>query len=102
MRAERYTTSERTLIEVYGGATKIDAKLSNLSVTGARLECGQSAQTLSIGDLIALTVVLPDLNKEYKISAEVIWTDEASTGVNFLNSEALYQKFVARTNARRN
>lgn len=100
MAAERYLTDERTSIEVYGGGTRVEGTLRNLSATGAKIVYNNEAPAfLKIGDLIQMTVHLPAINKSHKLSAEVVWKNADGTGVSFLTAETLYQRFVDRTNS---
>ncbi|MBX3018968.1 MAG: PilZ domain-containing protein [Bdellovibrionaceae bacterium] len=97
MSATRFATRENTSIEIYGKSTLIPATLKNLSSTGACLEAKDLTARLQEGDLVCVTVYLSQLKKSHRISAEVIWHTSGRTGVNFLNSDELVEKFMERT-----
>lgn len=96
MSATRFATREKTSIEIYGQNSLISATLKNLSSTGALLEAKDATARLQEGDLICVTIYLSQLKKSHRISAEVIWHQSGKTGVNFLNSEELVEKFMDR------
>lgn len=96
MAATRFATRENTSIEIYGKNSLIPATLKNLSSTGACLVSKDPTARLQQGDLICVTVYLSQLKKSHRISAEVIWHNSGRTGVNFLNSEELVEKFMEK------
>lgn len=96
MSATRFATREKTSIEIYGKNTLIPATLKNLSATGACLEAKDPTARLQEGDLVCVTVYLSQLKKSHRVSAEVIWHKTGRTGVNFINSEELVEKFMER------
>lgn len=95
--AQRFNVHEPTSIEVYGRNANIEAILTNLSATGARLEWEDEGWALQKGDLVCLTIHLSQLKKSHRVSAEVVWHKDKETGVNFIPPDQLLAKFQERT-----
>ena len=96
MNAKRFTTQENATVEVYGKSIEpMVAQIKDLSQTGACLQWGQ-ANGLAKGELVRLTVYLKDLNKIRHISAEVIWSNDGKSGVQFLNQDQLFEKMLTK------
>lgn len=98
--AQRFDVREPASIEVYGKGTNIVAVLTNLSSTGARLSWESGANSLEKGDLVCVTIHLHKLNKQHRVSAEVVWQNGKETGVNFIPPEQLFAKFREKTQKR--
>lgn len=99
MRAERFETNERASLEIFGSSSSTVAELRNISVTGACLEWEDNGFQLSEGDLVRMTVDLQSLNRQHKVSGEVVWIDGRTTGVQFLKPNELVERIVGRTAA---
>lgn len=91
---ERFQTKEMALIEIYGKMGKAVAQLKNLSKTGAFLELNHSKILPQKGDILQITIQLPHLRKERRISAEVVWHEGLSLGVHFLAKDLVVSKLM--------
>ncbi len=96
MAALRFPTKEKASVEIYGKAGKLFADLANISRTGACLEYPIDDTPVRRGDLLRLTVELPNVGRRHFISAEVVWRTGKRTGVLFLKPEELLDRMVGR------
>lgn len=96
MKAERFETHEHAKIEVLGKNSAVHARIQNLSKTGACVDWAPASFQLMKGDLIRMKVELLGLKKEHLLNGEVIWTDGKRSGIQFLNSDELFDKMIVR------
>ncbi|MGE0632575.1 MAG: PilZ domain-containing protein [Pseudobdellovibrionaceae bacterium] len=99
-RHQRYPTSEKAHVEVYGQSIQAEAYLRNLSQGGAFLEWNANLPPVSKGDILRLTVELSQVGKKHKVSAEVVWIKEDAThagiGISFIRPEDVVTKLMSR------
>lgn len=88
----RFLTQLNAQIEIYGKNGKAVAKVSNLSKTGAMLELIQTKVLPIKGEILQITILLSELKKAHKVSAEVIWCHGLSFGVQFLAKDLAQSK----------
>ncbi len=93
-RETRFYTKEIAIVEVYGKMGKAPALLKNISKTGAFLELNHSKILPQKGDILQITVQLKELQKERKFSAEVIWNQGFSLGIQFLAKDQVVSKLM--------
>lgn len=91
-RSIRYPTHELAQLEVYGKVGKYSAHMKNISRTGAFFEMYNHVTQLRIGDVIQIKISLNQLNKEHFMNAEVIWKKNANIGVQFINSNKVFDR----------
>ena len=96
MKAERYPTKEKAQLEVFGKNIAVNAKVNNISKTGACVDWDPAFFKLVKGDLLRMTVELKSLNKAHHLSAQVIWSIGNRGGIQFLNSDELFKKMLIR------
>lgn len=96
MAAIRFDTKEKASVEIYGKAGKLFAALKNLSRTGACLEYALEELPVKRGDLVRLTIDLPNVKRRHYVSAQVMWRNGRRTGLHFLTAEQLLEKMVGQ------
>lgn len=97
MRAERYTTHEKAIVEFYSRPGTMTADVVNLSTSGACLEWHLDEHyNLQNGDLIRVTIQLSSLKKQHFLTAEVVWAHEGRIGVNFVKPNELTARLMAK------
>ncbi|HPI39606.1 MAG TPA: PilZ domain-containing protein [Pseudobdellovibrionaceae bacterium] len=93
-RETRFDTKELAIIEVYGKMGKAPAQLKNISKTGAFLELNHTKILPQKGDILQITVQLKELRKERTLSAEVVWNQGFSLGIQFLAKDQVVSKLM--------
>lgn len=96
MSAERFGTSEHAVIEVYGKRSRVFSKMRNLSHTGALFELSDPTYIPQKGDLIKISVHLDTLNRTRDMNAEVVWSNEAQMGVQFISEDTVISRMISR------
>ena len=91
MNEPRYPANEKAFVEIHGKEGSISASVKNISRSGACLEWGASDVKIVPGDLLRMTVSLPQINKTHDLNAVVVWTDGNVSGLNFLKSNHVFE-----------
>jgi hypothetical protein len=97
--AKRHTTSELAQIEIYGRNGKTNARMKNLSATGAFLQTSPGERVPRKGELVRATVQLQSLGRAHSVDAEVIWSAGTGFGVTFLKKNQLLEKMFQRSSS---
>ncbi|MEK2689982.1 PilZ domain-containing protein [Bdellovibrio sp. GT3] len=96
MSAKRFKTKENAKLEVYGHIGNSEAKMRNLSATGAYLEVNHGEYVPRKGDLLNLTVELNSLKRVYNVAAEVIWSNGLGLGICFIHKDDILERMMAK------
>ena len=96
MGAQRFTTSEHAMIEVYGKRSRVFSKMRNLSNTGALFELSDPTYTPLKGDLLKISIHLDSLNRTRNMNAEVVWSKDDQMGVHFISEDAIIERMIAK------
>jgi hypothetical protein len=95
--AQRFATKEKASLEVYGRKSIVLAEVKNMSKSGVCVEWSQSEVDLIQGDIVSLTIILKTLGRRHKVSAQVVWLQGNTSGLNFIRDDQLLEKIVEKT-----
>jgi hypothetical protein len=101
MNSLRYETQETAQIEVYGRQHgKMQARLKNISSSGAFFELSQSEYVPQRGDMLCVTVHLDSLKRSHVLHAEVVWGQGLGFGAQFVPKEELVSKMLQQSSSK--
>lgn len=96
----RFYTNQKAFLSGFGADTKTDAKLLNLSRSGAYIEHKGGASP-GKGELIQLNVQLNEVYREYNVNARVVWSSNRGVwglgrglGVEFIKTQDIYRDLL--------
>ncbi len=96
----RFYTNQKAYISAFGGSDRLDAKVFNLSRSGAYLE-HKGTGTLAKGELVQVNVQLNEVYREYNVNARVVWSSQRGVwgtgralGVEFVKTQDIYRDLL--------
>ena len=94
--APRYLTQEKASVQIYGKKGLVIADLKNLSRSGACIEWARSDFELQPGDLVRMNIPLSSLQKNHNLSGEIVWRENKSSGLYFLDADRIFEKLLGK------
>jgi len=95
----RYMTNQSIIVSSDSKKGQLEAKMGNLSISGAFFEVNQNTMGLANGDLIRIQIVIPGL-KEYVFDAKIVWVrgnqpdQPQGFGCTFVDKDEVYENLL--------
>lgn len=96
----RFYTNQKAFLSAFGGDTKVDAKVFNLSRGGAYIE-HKGTTDIGRGQLVQLNVQLNEVYREYNVNAKVVWSSPKgfwgtgrALGIEFVKTQDIYRDLL--------
>ncbi len=101
----RYLTDQQIRLHLVNGGSQVEAKMRNLSISGAYFEIEENTPTFKIEDTVRMTVELAGI-RGYQFDARIVWrkaevkvdggVNTMGYGCSFLNKEAVYDSLLSQ------
>ena len=96
----RYSTNQPTELQVVGEIENFKARITNLSLSGAKIFFDEQSLTWSEGDLVKLDIALDKVHRQHSVHAKVVWVDREQAnhneiGVEFIPTEDVYSHLLS-------
>lgn len=99
----RYRTQIKAKMETFINGESFETYLFNLSKGGAYCEFAGASNILGIGDLVRLKVNLEDVQRDYNLTARVVWTTRKGSysgghgaGLRFVKNNEVYRHLLEK------
>lgn len=99
----RFRTQIQAKMETFIHGESFETQMFNLSKGGAYCEFSGASNVLGIGDLVRLRVNLEDLQRDYTLTARVVWTTRKGAysgghgaGLRFVKSGDIYRHLLEK------
>lgn len=94
----RYDTNQSTELQIVGEAENVPARITNLSLTGAKIKFEENSRWTE-GDLLKMDIELNQLSKQHSVHAKVVWVEKEGApkeiGVEFIPTEDVYSHLLS-------